>query len=97
MASFFEMLAQEFEHFFVIMLIDRAGWHLSRNLRIPENIRLIPQPVHSPELNPVEYIWYELQEKYFNNRALHSLNEIEDVLCHGINFMNKHPEKLKNH
>jgi hypothetical protein len=34
MSLFLSYVAQEFEHYFVIMLMDRAGWHLSRNLRI---------------------------------------------------------------
>jgi hypothetical protein len=35
------------------MQVDRAGWHDTEELIIPENIRLILQPAYSPELNPV--------------------------------------------
>ena len=96
MTIFLDQVSKDFKDFFVIILGDRAGWHLSKRLNIPENIRLIPQPVHSPELNPVEHIWDEMREKYFHNKALKSLDEVENVLCKGINRLNSRPEKLKS-
>ena len=33
--------------------------HVTKDLKIPDNIRLIPQPAYSPQLNPVEHIWDE--------------------------------------
>ena len=63
MNLFPQEVAEDFKDSFVIMLIDRAGWRLSKRLKIPENIRSIPQPPHSPELNPVEHAWEHLREK----------------------------------
>ena len=96
MTFFLNQVSKDFEDFFVIILVDRAGWHLSKRLTIPENIRLIPQSAHSPELNPVEHIWDEIREKYFHNKTLKSLDEVETVLCKGINRLNSRPEKLKS-
>ena len=96
MTIFLDQVSKDFKKFFIIMLVDRAGWHMSKSLRIPENIRLIPQPAHSPEVNPVEHIWDELREKHFHNRALNSLDEVENTLCKGINLMNNYPENLKS-
>jgi hypothetical protein len=36
---------------------QQAGWHLSNNLIVPENISILPLPAKSPELNPVENLW----------------------------------------
>jgi DDE superfamily endonuclease len=44
----------------VLMMLDRAGWHGSGDLRVPDNITLEPLPAYSPELNPVERIWLYL-------------------------------------
>ena len=55
--------------------------HSAKALIIPENIRLIPQPAYSPELNPVEHIWEELREKAFSNRVFVSLDAVIDTLC----------------
>jgi len=58
------------------MQVDQAGWHTSKDLVIPENIRLIYQPAYSPELNPVEHIWEELRENSFYNRCYKSLDKV---------------------
>jgi hypothetical protein len=34
---------------FLVMQVDRAGWHTATALRLPENRRLIPPPPYSPE------------------------------------------------
>src|ERR1700726_590345 len=39
-----------------LVLLDQAGWHVSKKLPIPDNITLLPLPPKSPELNPVENI-----------------------------------------
>ena len=96
MSLFLEQVSEDFAGYFVIMLVDQAGWHMSAHLRVPENIRLIAQPSHSPELNPVEHIWEELREKALPNRAFKSLDELEDALCKGINDMDNDPERLKS-
>ena len=46
----------------IIMFADQASWHTSDILKIPENVRLLPLPSHSPQLNPTENIWHELRE-----------------------------------
>jgi hypothetical protein len=50
MNLFLKQVSQEFAEYFIIMQVDKAAWHLSKSLQIPENIRLLPQPSHSPEL-----------------------------------------------
>jgi hypothetical protein len=61
----------------IIMILDGAGWHTSRLLTVPDNIRLIPLPPYSPELNPTEYLWDELREKSFHNRVFNSIDALE--------------------
>ena len=43
------------------MQVDKAPWHRSKSLEIPENIRLLSQPSYSPELMPVEHLWEDLR------------------------------------
>ena len=40
-----------------VLIFDRAGWHTTPNLLVPENITPIWLPSRAPELNPVENIW----------------------------------------
>jgi DDE superfamily endonuclease len=49
MNLFLEHVSKTFEKYFVVMQVDRAGWHHSKDLQVPANIRLIAQPAYSPE------------------------------------------------
>lgn len=35
----------------IVLQIDNAGWHGPENLSVPDGIRLVFQPAHSPELH----------------------------------------------
>jgi transposase len=59
-----------------VLVLDRAGWHRSRRLRVPENITLVPLPAYSPELNPVERIWLYLREEFLTHCVFNSMDEI---------------------
>jgi len=61
MNIFLRQVGEDFSDYFILMLIDQAGWHTSQKLKIPENIRLIELPPRSPELNPSEHNWEELR------------------------------------
>jgi hypothetical protein len=39
------------------MVLDQAGWHGSRRLRLPNTLTLVPLPSSAPQLNPVEPVW----------------------------------------
>jgi transposase len=60
----------------VILGLDRAGWHLSRALQVPESITRLPLPPYSPELNPVERLWAYLRSHYLSNRAYRDYDDL---------------------
>jgi transposase len=37
---------------FVLKVLDQAGWHLVGELVVPDTMRLLFLPPHSPALNP---------------------------------------------
>src|SRR5262245_15700318 len=45
-----------------IVLMDKAGWHISGDLVGPENLSLNFLPPYSPELNPIERLWLHLRD-----------------------------------
>ena len=96
MNIFLRQVAEDFSDYFILMLTDQAGWHVSQRLQVPENIRLIKLPPRSPELNPAEHIWEELREKNFANKALKDLDEVEDKLCQGLNDLARNPAGLRS-
>jgi transposase len=60
----------------VALIIDRAGWHITQNLKIPKNISFVFLPPYSPELNPIEQLWQQLKQKYLSNRCFKNYKEI---------------------
>ena len=50
------------------MVWDQAGFHTSKDLKVPGNITIVPLPAYSPELNPVENLWHYLRSHYWANR-----------------------------
>jgi hypothetical protein len=96
MNLFLEHVATTFAQYFIVMQVDQAGWHQAKDLKVPENIRLIAQPAYSPELNPVEHLWEHLREKQFPNLACASLEEVTDKLCGGLTQLESEPELLRS-
>ena len=60
----------------VVLVLDRAGWHLSKDLQRPENITLLYLPAYSPELNAVERLWAFLKSHYLSNRAYENYDHL---------------------
>jgi hypothetical protein len=96
MNLFLEHVSKSFENYFIVMQVDQAGWHRSKALVVPANIRLIEQPAHSPEVNPVEHLWEELREKYLHNRLFSSLDLLVEVLCQGLNELTDDTDRLRS-
>ncbi len=96
MQLFLEHVSQTFAGYFIVMQVDRAGWHGAKALVVPDNIRLIAQPAYSPELNPVEHLWEELREKQLANLALPALDEVVDRVCTGLQELEADPERLRS-
>jgi len=61
-----------------VLLLDRAGWHTTAKLEIPNNITPIFLPSRAPELNPVENVWQYLRANWLSNRVFHSYDAILD-------------------
>lgn len=53
----------------VVLVLDQAGWHVSKSLKVPENITLLLLPPYSPELNPIERLWSWLKSHQLSNRV----------------------------
>ena len=71
---FFEQFCKEADpNVHVVMVWDRAGFHTSKDLKVPDNVTIVPLPPYSPELNPTEQIWNMLRRDYFANRVFDSL------------------------
>ena len=60
----------------VLLVLDRAGWHVAKALEVPANMTLLYLPPYSPELNPVERLWAYLRSHYLSNRAYRDYDDL---------------------
>jgi putative transposase len=64
-----------------VLLLDRAGWHTTANLNVPQNMTFIFLPSRAPELNPVENVWQFLRSNWLSNRVFESYEAIIEAAC----------------
>lgn len=77
---FFEQFAAEVDpDVHVVMVWDQAGFHTAKNLKVPENVTIVPLPPYSPELNPVENLWHYLRSHYWSNRTYADYDDLRLV------------------
>ena len=77
-----------------VLIMDQAGWHMSNNLAVPENITILPLPPKSPELNPVENIWQFMRDNWLSNRVFKSYEDIVDHCCYAWRTLQDRPWKI---
>ena len=75
-----------------IILLDQAGWHGTKTLKIPRNIALLPLPPRAPELNGQENIWQFMRQNWLN-RIFKSYNNVVDHCCYAWNTLIDQPGK----
>ena len=63
----------------VLLVVDKAGWHIGSEVEIPEGIHLEFLPSGSPELQPAERLW-PLTNEAVANRLFEEIEELEEAL-----------------
>jgi len=77
-----------------IVILDQAGWHGARQLKLPHNISLMPLPPRSPELNSQENIWQFMRQNWLSNRVFKSYDDIVD---HCLRLEHPHRSAVEDH
>src|SRR5438270_8542865 len=62
-----------------LIILDKAGWHTTRKLKLPNNLTLVPLPPACPELNAAENIWQYVRQTYLSNRVFQTYEAILDA------------------
>lgn len=78
------------------VVLDRAGWHVSPKVEVPEGVRLIFLPPYSPELQPAERVW-PLVNEAVANRYFATLEEMMAVVERRCLYLQGDPELLRRH
>jgi hypothetical protein len=75
-----------------VLIFDRAGWHTTPNLLVPENITPVWLPSRAPELNPVENI----RANWLSNRVFETFDDIVEAICEAWNKLTAQPETISS-
>lgn len=94
MSVFLAEVSQRHADEFILMVLDGAGWHRAKRLRVPTNMKLISLPAWSPPLNPVEHVWDEVREKWFANRVFDSMAAVEEQLVMALTKLERDPPQV---
>ena len=77
-----------------VLILDRAGWHTTSKLDVPDNITPIFLPSRAPELNPVENVWQYLRQNWLSNTVFENYDAIVDAACAAWRKLIAQPEPL---
>jgi len=86
-----EIAAQVSPGAHALLMMDRAGWHMTGKLQVPDNITILPLPPKAPELNPVENVWQFMRENWLSNRIFNSYEQILALCCQAWNKLIDQP------
>jgi len=96
MSTFLAQTAAQFPHEYCVMFLDGAGWHKAHELTVPINMRLLPLPPWSPELNPVEHVWAYIRKIDIRNQIFNTLDEVMDTVETSLRHLHEAPEELRS-
>ena len=96
MNQFIDMIEDRYPNEHIVMVLDGASSHRSKDLKFQDHVSLIRLPPYSPELNPVELLWDELREKEFANKVFASLPAVVYQLAYGMNTLQTNQADVKS-
>ena len=70
-------LSEKFKKEEIVLIMDNASFHKSKQLEIPKNIKIEYIPPYSPELNPQERRFGDIK-KYLKNKLFKTLEDLEN-------------------
>jgi len=71
-----------------IVVIDNAGFHSTKDMEIPQNIKLLRIPPYTPELNPCEQVWAYIKKR-FKNKIYENFQDVKDSLKQFVENMSQ--------
>lgn len=79
-----------------VVVLDNAGWHISKELNIPCNISLLSLPPYSPELNPQEQVGRQMKHNDLANRTFESYSDIVTACSAAWNKITNTPGTIRS-
>lgn len=80
----------------VVLVMDRAGWHTSDRVIVPNGIHVVLLPPYSPELQPAERLW-QLSNETVANKSFKDLDELEQAQAYRCLILKSKLELIRSH
>jgi transposase len=77
-----------------VLILDRAGWHTTSKLDLPDNITPIFLPSRAPEPNPVENVCQYLRQNWLSNTVFENYDAIVDAASKAWRNLIARPETI---
>jgi transposase len=77
------------------LALDRAGWHSTQRLRVPNHVHLLFLPPYSPELQPAEHLW-PLTNTPLYNRHFQTIEELAEAQLAHCAALQRQPERIRS-
>jgi transposase len=84
----------EGEH--ALLVLDRAGWHRSKGLKIPGNVTLLWLPPYSPQLNPAELIWRQMRARRLSNVVFDTVWQMDKAVAEAWLYITRDVSEIKS-
>jgi transposase len=92
MNAHLNILSEEHPSTCNVVVVDGAGWHRSKDLEIPDNVRLIRLPPYSPQLNPIEQVWLYFKSHFIRGAYFDNLDEVQNRMIEGACYLHQNPQ-----
>ena len=74
--EYLKNLSEKFKNDNIVLIMDNASFHKSKQLKVPKNIKIEYLPPYSPELNPQERRFEDIK-KFLKNIIFKTIEELE--------------------
>jgi transposase len=92
--KFLEHLGEAYSDHHVVVVLDGAPSHRSKEISYPQNVTLLGLPSYSPELNPVER-WFQEFRRALSNMSFETIELLQEALTQALEPYWEEPARLQ--
>jgi hypothetical protein len=92
--TFLEHLGEAYAEHHLLVVLDGAPSHRSKEISYPQNVSLLGLPRYSPELNPVER-WFQEFRRALSNMSFETIELLQEALTQTLEPYWEEPARLQ--
>jgi len=83
---FLKLVSEAYPESLNVIQTDNCSAHTASSMTIPENVVLVLQPPHSPELNPIERVWMDIKVD-LKGAIFSNIDELRDAVTEVLSYL----------